>query len=174
MPIVGTPFFRKMFFSRICFGQPFSDFWRYVSIWNPCDDEVQFTIFIGTYLQGAKKICLLRVEITATSPNSDKLKDLEIYLNAFTQLCILHNFDTFLLNKQNWSNSYFDIGVRYPYTIFPRARGKHKQPFTFWCCFHNYYPWNDIAEIEGVEPNVHGRTFFWAFDGSDQDYVTWA
>ncbi len=27
---------------------------------------------------------------------------------------------------------------------FHHVRGKHKQPFTFWYCVDNFYPWKDI------------------------------
>jgi hypothetical protein len=30
-------------------------------------------------------------------------------------------------------------------TIFHHVRGKHKQPFTFWYCVDNFYPWKDIV-----------------------------
>jgi hypothetical protein len=30
-------------------------------------------------------------------------------------------------------------------TIFHLVRGKHKQPFTFWYCVDNFYPWKDIV-----------------------------
>jgi hypothetical protein len=30
-------------------------------------------------------------------------------------------------------------------TIFHHVRGKHKQPFTFWYCIDNFYPWKDIV-----------------------------
>jgi hypothetical protein len=46
LPIVGHPFFWKMFFSRICFGNPSLNFWRSVSVRNLCVDEVQFKILI--------------------------------------------------------------------------------------------------------------------------------
>ncbi len=29
-------------------------------------------------------------------------------------------------------------------TFFHHAGGKHKQPFTFWYCVDNFYPWKDI------------------------------
>ena len=30
-------------------------------------------------------------------------------------------------------------------TKFHRARWKQKQPFTFWYCVDNFYPWKDIV-----------------------------
>jgi hypothetical protein len=35
--------------------------------------------------------------------------------------------------------------LEYPNTIFHHVRGKHKQPFTFWYCVDNFYPWKDIV-----------------------------
>ncbi len=33
-------------------------------------------------------------------------------------------------------------------TKFHRAGWKQKQPFTFWCCVDNFYPWKDIVGIK--------------------------
>ena len=30
-------------------------------------------------------------------------------------------------------------------TIFHHVTGKHNQPFTFWYCVDNFYPWKDIV-----------------------------
>ncbi len=49
------------------------------------------------------------------------------------------NFDTVLVNKQNWCKSKDDIWH------FHRARWKQKQSFTFWYCVDNFYPWKDIV-----------------------------
>ncbi len=52
------------------------------------------------------------------------------------------SFDTVLLNKQNWCKSKYDIWVLQH--KIPQWRGKQKQPFTFWYCVENFYPWKDI------------------------------
>ncbi len=41
--------------------------------------------------------------------------------------------------------------------IFYHVRGKYKQPFTFWYCVDNFYPWKDRGK-KGVEDKVHCRT----------------
>ncbi len=53
------------------------------------------------------------------------------------------NFDSVLLNKQNWCKSKYDIW--YFNTKFHLDRWKQKQPFTFWYCVDNIYPWKDIV-----------------------------
>ena len=53
------------------------------------------------------------------------------------------NFDTVLLIKQNWCKSKDDIWVFQH--IIHHARWKQKQPFTFWYCVDNFYPWKDIV-----------------------------
>ncbi len=52
------------------------------------------------------------------------------------------NFDTILLNKTD-ANS--NMTFEHLNTIFHHVRGKHKQPFTFWYCVDNFYPWKDIV-----------------------------
>ncbi len=56
------------------------------------------------------------------------------------------NFDTVLLNKQNRCKSKYDI--EFFNTKFHRDRWKQKQPFTFWYCVDNFYPWKDIIWIK--------------------------
>ncbi len=53
------------------------------------------------------------------------------------------NFDTVLLNKQNWCKS--KDTFEFFNTIFHHARWKQKQPFTFWYCVNNFYTWKDIV-----------------------------
>ncbi len=53
------------------------------------------------------------------------------------------NLDTVLLNKQNYANQ--KMTFKFFTTKFHRARWKQKQPFTFWYCVDNFYPWKDIV-----------------------------
>jgi hypothetical protein len=75
-----TPIFRHPFFRKHCFSLKYSlvrppqNFWRYVSIRNVFDNEVQFTILT---VQGPlKKLLSVGIEVTSTLPNSDTQKDL--------------------------------------------------------------------------------------------------
>jgi hypothetical protein len=57
-------------------------------------------------------------------------------------------------------------------TIFHHVRGKHKQPFTFWYCVDNFYPWKDIVGKKGVEvkdtlPNLGRFTVQYSSFGAD-------
>ncbi len=49
------------------------------------------------------------------------------------------NFDTILLNKQNWWKSKDDI------EFFTSKFHRKSSLFTFWYCVDNFYPWKDIV-----------------------------
>jgi hypothetical protein len=53
------------------------------------------------------------------------------------------NFDTVLLNKKTDANQ--KMTFEFFTTKFYRARWKQKQPFTFFNCVDNFYPWKDIV-----------------------------
>ncbi len=53
------------------------------------------------------------------------------------------NFDTVLLNKQNWCKS--KMTFEFFNTKFHRPRWKQMQPFTFLYCVDNFYLWKDIV-----------------------------
>ncbi len=68
------------------------------------------------------------------------------------------NFDTVLLNKQNWCKSKYDIWVLQH--KFHHARWKQKQPFTFWYCVDNFYPWKDIVGKKVLRSIAEPKAFY--------------
>jgi hypothetical protein len=73
------------------------------------------------------------------------------------------NFDTVLLNKQNWCKSKDDIWVLHH--KFHRARWKQKQSFTFWNCVDNCYLWKDIVrkKVSKLRSIAELRAFYGTF-----------
>ncbi len=53
------------------------------------------------------------------------------------------NFDTVLLNKQNWCKPKDDIWVLHH--KIPPCKMKANATFYFWYCVDNFYPWKDIV-----------------------------
>jgi hypothetical protein len=101
-----TLIFRKtVVFSKICLGTSLSKFLEvcinseYMWYWIP--------VYNFNSARALKKLLSASVEVTATLPNSDHRR---IYLwKSFHS--DMPNFDTALLNKQNWCKSKYDIWV---------------------------------------------------------------
>ncbi len=70
------------------------------------------------------------------------------------------NFDTVLLNKKNDANQ--KMTFEFFISKFHRARWKQKQPFTFWYCVDNFYPWKDIVgkKVSKVRSIAELRAFY--------------
>ncbi len=62
-------------------------------------------------------------------------------VNAFIQLCLTSTLFSWINKTEANQNMTFE----HLNTIFHHVRGKHKQPFTFWYCVDNFYPWKDIV-----------------------------
>ncbi len=76
---------------------------------------------------------------------------------CFIQLCLT---STLMLNKQNDVNQ--NRTFEYFNTKFHRDRWKQKQPFTFWYCVNNFYPWKDIvgkkvSNLRSIVPGASQR-----------------
>ncbi len=80
------------------------------------------------------------------------------------------NFHTVLLNKQ--IDAIKKMTFEFFATKFHRARWKQEQPFTFWYCVDNFYPWNDIfgkkvsklrsiAELRAFYGNEKSKQIYW-------------
>ncbi len=60
-------------------------------------------------------------------------------------------------------------------TNFHRDRWNQKQPFTFWYCVHNFYPWKDIVgkKVSKLGSIAELRAFYgtpYEYDGNDLEW----
>jgi hypothetical protein len=106
---------------------------EYMWYWSP--------VYNFNRARALKKLLSACVEVNATLPKSDTYVEGFTYVKAFIQICLTLTLLCWI-NKtdgnQNMTFEYFN-------TKSHRDRWKQKQPFTFWYCFVNFYPWKDIV-----------------------------
>ncbi len=101
-PIFDNLFQETVFFSQIFFGKPPSKFLEvclnseYMWKWSP--------VYNFNSARALEKLISAGAKVTSIMPNSDTQKDLLMCFHS-----AMPNFDTVLLNKQNWCKSKHEV-----------------------------------------------------------------